>query len=171
MKCTHSRTLSFCHTQSRLKAYKKALDAIIPQLARAITFTAAEKKRISARSNEEKPIHKMAKTLLVFLLVAVATLQLAYASYHYCNRPYGISYGGYTPYQSKYRVGYTINYYCNDGYYLYSGSKSTKCLYDSYSKRSYWSHKAPICKRRKLQCFSKLDLQNCAFIIIILLYM
>lgn len=44
LKCTHSRTLSFCHTQSRLKAYKKALDAIIPQLTRAITFTTADKK-------------------------------------------------------------------------------------------------------------------------------
>ena len=91
----------------------------------------------------------MTKALLAFLLIAIATLQVAFASYHsnrYCPRPYGPSYGSYSPYKSWYSVGHSIKYYCNKGYYLYSGSSSAKCIYSYSYRKAYWSHKPPVCK-------------------------
>ena len=85
-------------------------------------------------------------SLASVLLIAVATLQVAFATYYYppCDPPHRPNYGGYDPYgRSKYPIGSKIKFYCNDGYSLH-GSSYTVC---KYNKRSSWSHPHPVCKR------------------------
>lgn len=88
----------------------------------------------------------MAKSILTFLIAAVATLQVAFAINYYCDPPTRISYGGFKPYRNKYSVGDTVYFYCDDEYGIY-GSSSAKCLYSRNYKRAYWSHKPPVCRR------------------------
>ena len=91
----------------------------------------------------------MSQLPLATLVVALATLQVAFSStyYGYCNRPYRSSYVSYWPYKIKYPVGDTVYFHCKSGYSAY-GSSSAKCVYNSWYKRAYWSHKPPICKRK-----------------------
>ena len=89
----------------------------------------------------------MAQFSLVTLVIALAAFQVAFAGYHYCNRPYTPSYGSYWPYKSKYAVGDTVYFRCKGGYSAY-GSSSAKCVYNSWHKKAYWSHKPLVCKRK-----------------------
>ena len=89
----------------------------------------------------------MAQSLVTFLLIAIATLQVAFATYHYCDKPHRPDYGDYGPHRDRYSVGHKIRYSCNDGYYSDSYMTS-ECVYDRYRKRASWNHKAPVCKRK-----------------------
>ena len=89
----------------------------------------------------------MARSFLAFLVIALATLQVAFAASYYCNRPKCPRYGRCDPYKSKYPVGDTVDFICYDGYSAY-GSSDAKCLYSKWYRRAYWSHKPPVCKRK-----------------------
>ena len=89
----------------------------------------------------------MAKSVLTFLILAIATLQAALTMNCYCNTPRCINYGGFKLYNNKYHVGDRVCFNCDNGNGIY-GSSSAKCLY-SYSRNfrcAYWSHKPPVCR-------------------------
>lgn len=88
----------------------------------------------------------MAKSVLTILIVAIATLQLAFATNRYCKPPKNISNGGFKPYDDKYPVGSRVSFYCADNFELY-GSSSAKCIHSKYYKIAFWSHKPPVCRR------------------------
>ena len=90
----------------------------------------------------------MATSPLTWLVIAVATVQVAFATYAYyppCEPPHSLDYGEYGPIKDEYPVGSKIEYRCNDGYVLY-GKSWTVCKY--YNRKSSWTHKAPVCKRK-----------------------
>ena len=90
----------------------------------------------------------MARSLLSALLLAIATIQVALATYYIppCDPPHRPDYGGYTPYKNKYPVGSRIKFFCNDGYRRHGPSWSV-C---NYKKKSYWAYPPPDCKRKLL---------------------
>ena len=88
----------------------------------------------------------MASSLLTVLLIAVATVQVAFASYYStCDPPSHPDNGGYSPYRSKYSIRSRINFYCNKGYSRF-GSSSSVCTY--YNNKAYWTNRPPVCKRK-----------------------
>ena len=97
--------------------------------------------------NTNRSSTDMAHSLLAYLLIAIATLQVAFATVYYCDPPKGISYGSYKPVQSKYRLGDRVYFKCDDDYGLY-GSSWAKCIYSKTYKRAIWSHKPPVCRRK-----------------------
>lgn len=89
----------------------------------------------------------MANSPLALLAIAVATIQVAYATYAYyppCDPPQRTDYGGYQT-MEKYPVGTRVTYMCDKGYVLY-GAPYTVCRYSD--RRSYWTNPAPVCKRK-----------------------
>ena len=85
-------------------------------------------------------------SLLAILLIAVATIQVALATYYStCDPPTQPEYGGYTPYRTRYYVGSKIEFFCNSGYRRYGPSWSV-CR--EHKKRVFWSHPPPVCKRK-----------------------
>ena len=103
---------------------------------------------------------EMAHFSLATVVLALATLQVAFATIHYCNRPYSPSYGSYWPYKSKYPVGDTVYFSCKGGYGAY-GSSSAKCLYNWWNKKAYWSHKPPVCKCKLSRLLRRLLALQC----------
>lgn len=94
----------------------------------------------------------MTKSLLAFLLIAIATLQVAFAATNYCDPPNGPRYGSYQPRKNKYPIGDTVYFRCDHGYDLF-GASSAKCLYSRRYKKGYWSHKPPVCKRKLIRIY------------------
>ena len=92
----------------------------------------------------------MALNAITAILIAIATAKVAVAtsvdySGYYCYPPTGPQYGGYTPKKNHYGVGYSIQYYCNEGYELV-GEATARCTYDNVAKTAGFSISPPICR-------------------------
>ena len=83
----------------------------------------------------------------VFAVPANAAVK-KYSHSSFCSPPHSPVYGGYYG-RSYYPLGSSVTYYCESGYRLY-GSPNSFCRYDRY-RGHYWSHNAPVCRRKYMQ--------------------
>lgn len=87
----------------------------------------------------------MALNAVIASVMAIATAQVALASYsHLCYPPIGPEYGGYTPKEDHYSIGYTIEYFCDEGYVLV-GDETAECVYDDETETAIFSS-IPVCE-------------------------
>ncbi len=56
-------------------------------------------------------------------------------------------YGPGPPY-SRFTVGSTVSYECDEGHVYKSGDNSSECLFDQRKQRAYWSNRPLKCKRK-----------------------
>ena len=83
----------------------------------------------------------MAHCFWIFLIIAVATTEVALAEYPPCNPPRRPVHGGYSPHKTNYSIGSRINFHCDKGYMLH-GATWTDCKWD---KQPYWVNSPPVC--------------------------
>ena len=94
----------------------------------------------------------MALNAIIASLMTIATAQVAMATYStiYCYPPTAPLYGGYSPKKDNYGVGYSIDYFCGEGYVL-RGVATAECTYDDESHTSAsFSAEPPTCERKLL---------------------